>query len=152
MCFKHTFSLVKSKKLNLREKIDGLLLLHIYFIPVITLISFLSSVSLLLLGSSQLVASLWFFVPIFFYSFVGNFAPFFEIEIGAYLDGRSQIQWLAPLSFLVFLYNLPICTKAFFDILLGRFLRRKQEWAKTSHFGSNGFHYANTMCAKENSW
>jgi len=25
---------------------------------------------------------------------VGNFAPFFEVGIGAYLDGRKRIYWL----------------------------------------------------------
>jgi hypothetical protein len=113
----------------------GLLLLFIYFIPVVTLISFLDSIFLLLLGSSQLVSFFWFFVPLSFYSFVGNFAPFFEIGIGAYLDGRGRTQWIAPLLFFDFLYNLPICTKALLDIVLGKVLRRRQNWAKTSHLG-----------------
>jgi hypothetical protein len=89
----------------------------------------------MLMESLQLVAALWFFVPISFYSFVGNFAPFFEIGIGAYLDGRTRTQWLAPLLFFVFLYNIPLCTKAFLDIVAGEVLGRKQDWAKTSHLG-----------------
>jgi Kef-type K+ transport system membrane component KefB len=87
----------------------------------------------MLLGSPYLVEMLWFFVPISFYSFVGNFAPFFEIGIGAYLDGRNRTQWWVPYGF-AFLY-IAICTKAFLDILLGKLFRRKQEWAKTTHLG-----------------
>jgi cellulose synthase/poly-beta-1,6-N-acetylglucosamine synthase-like glycosyltransferase len=79
VCFKHSFNVLKSKKLSAKEKIDGLLILHVYFVPIITLLSFFASLSLMLLGSSQLVSIFWFFVPISFYSFVGNFAPFFEI-------------------------------------------------------------------------
>jgi cellulose synthase/poly-beta-1,6-N-acetylglucosamine synthase-like glycosyltransferase len=92
VCFKHTSRVLRSKKLNTKEKIDGLLLLHVYFMPVLTLISFFAGVSLILAQSSQLVNALWFFVPVSFYSLVGNFAPFFEIGIGAYLDGRTRIQ------------------------------------------------------------
>jgi cellulose synthase/poly-beta-1,6-N-acetylglucosamine synthase-like glycosyltransferase len=121
VCFKHSLNVLRSQKLTFRQKIDGLLLLHIYFVPVITLISFFASIFLMLLGSSSLVTMLWFFVPISFYSFVGNFAPFFEIGIGAYLDGRNRTQWLSPLLVLAFLYNLPICTKAFLDIIFGCF-------------------------------
>ncbi len=135
VCFKHSFNVLKSKKLTGKEKLDGLLLLHVYFVPVITVFSFFVSIALMFMGSSQLVSALWFFVPISFYSFVGNFAPFFEIGIGAYLDGRTRTQWLAPLLFFAFLYNIPICTKAFLDIVIGKVFGRKQDWAKTSHLG-----------------
>ena len=135
VCFKHSIKVLRSKKLTRKEKLDGLLLLHVYFVPLITLLSFFVSIALMLMGSLQLVAALWFFVPISFYSFVGNFAPFFEIGIGAYLDGRTRTQWLAPLLFFVFLYNIPLCTKAFLDIVAGKVIGRKQDWAKTSHLG-----------------
>lgn len=78
VCFKHALNVLKSKKLTRKEKIDGLLLLHVYFIPVITLLSF----------------------------------------------------------FVRFLYNIPICTKAFLDILVGKLFGKKQDWAKTSHLGN----------------
>lgn len=137
VCFKHAFRVLKSKKLNIKEKIDGLLLLHIYFMPVITLISFFVGVPLILSESSQLVNTLWFLVPISLYSFVGNFAPFFEIGIGAYLDGRTRIQWLIPLLLFVYLYNTLICTKAFLDLFAAKILRKSQSsWAKTHHFGN----------------
>jgi cellulose synthase/poly-beta-1,6-N-acetylglucosamine synthase-like glycosyltransferase len=136
VCMKHVFNVLKSKRLNHREKIDGVLLLNVYFVPVVTFFSFFISICLMMLGAPQLVTSTWFFVPITFYSFVGNFAPFFEICIGAYLDNRSRTQWLAPFLFFAFVYNLLICTKASFDILVGKLLGRKQDWAKTSHSGS----------------
>ncbi len=141
VCFKHTFSVLRSKKLNAKQKIDGLLLLHVYFMPVLTLLSFFVGVSLILSESSQLVNALWFFVPVSFYSFVGNFAPFFEVGIGAYLDGRTRSQWLIPLLLFAYLYNILICTKALLDLFGAKLLRKSQsDWAKTKHLG-NGNRY-----------
>jgi len=48
----------------------------------------------------------WAFVPFSLYSFVGNLAPFFEVGVGAYLDGRTRAHWLIPLLIFVFLYNI----------------------------------------------
>src|SRR3990170_7480117 len=140
-CFKHSLKVLKSKNLNLKEKIDGLLLLNVYFLPIIVLLSFVVGVPLIFFGSSFIVGVLWFSVPVSFYSFVGNFAPFFEVSIGAYLDGRTRAQWLIPLLFFTFLYNIPICTKAFLDLVSAR-IRRKDHniWVKTPHSG-NGNRY-----------
>lgn len=140
VCFKQTFNVIKSKKMNLKEKIDGLLLLNVYFMPIITLLSFLTG-SLLILYGSSIAGTLWFAVPVSFYSFVGNYAPFFEVGIGAYLDGRRRIQWLTPLLIFAFLYNVLICTKAFFDVLIGKLVgNTKNDWKKTEHTG-NGNRY-----------
>jgi hypothetical protein len=61
----------------------------------------------LILSGSQLISTLWFFIPISVYSSVGNFAPFFEVGIGIYLDGRKRAQWLIPLLIFTFFYNIP---------------------------------------------
>jgi cellulose synthase/poly-beta-1,6-N-acetylglucosamine synthase-like glycosyltransferase len=140
-CFRHSVKVVKSKNLNLKEKIDGLLLLNVYFMPIIVLLSFIVGVPLILLESSKLLTALWFSVPVSLYSFVGNFAPFFEVGIGAYLDGRTRAQWLIPLLVFTFLYNVPICTKAFLDLVSAKILRKDHNiWVKTSHSG-NGNRY-----------
>jgi cellulose synthase/poly-beta-1,6-N-acetylglucosamine synthase-like glycosyltransferase len=144
VCFKHAFNVLRSKKLNAKEKIDGLLLLNIYFMPVITLISFFVGVSLILLKPSPLVDALWLLAPISFYSMVGNFAPFFEIGIGAYLDGRTRIQLLIPLLIFAYLYNILICTKALLDLLASKMLRKSQaDWAKTQHLGDGNRYIGN---------
>jgi hypothetical protein len=141
VCFKHSLSVINSRKLSLKEKIDGLLLLNVYFVPIITLLSFVVSVLLMIIGSWQLVAALWFFVPVSLYSCVGNFAPFFEIGIGAYLDGRTRTQWLTPLLLLTFLYNIPICTKALLDICWDKLGQRgTSSWSKTPHLGNGNFY------------
>jgi cellulose synthase/poly-beta-1,6-N-acetylglucosamine synthase-like glycosyltransferase len=141
VCFKYVLRVLRSKKLSAKKKIDGLLLLHVYFLPVLTLISFFVGFSLILFESSQLVNALWFFVPVSFYSVVGNFAPFFEIGVGAYLDGRTRIQWLIPLLLFAYMYNILICTKALLDLFAAKMLGKSQsDWAKTRHLG-NGNRY-----------
>ena len=142
-CFKHSLNVLKSKNLRAREKIDGLLLLNVYFMPIIVLVAFLIGIPLILVESSKLVDAMWIFIPFSLYSFVGNFAPFFEVGIGAYLDGRTRIQWLIPLLIFTFFYNIPICTKALFDLFFSRIRGKNHNtWVKTSHSG-NGNHYIN---------
>ena len=141
--FKHLWNVLKSKNLNVKEKIDGLLLLNVYFVPILVLFSMLIGFYLILSGS-QLISTLWFFIPISVYSSVGNFAPFFEVGIGIYLDGRKRAQWLIPLLIFTFFYNIPICLKAFFDVMASKIMRRdKNVWVKTSHSGSGNCYIAN---------
>lgn len=140
---KHLFEVLRSKNLSLKEKIDGFLLLNIYFIPVLVLFSWIIGVSLFFLDSSSRLSLFWKSIPISFslYSFVGNFAPFFEVGIGAYLDGRTRAQWLIPLLIFTFLYNIPICTKALIDLLVSKiFGKNCNHWTKTVHSG-NGNSY-----------
>ena len=152
-CFRHSADVLKSSNLRLREKIDGLLLLNVYFMPLIALLSFIVGVALIFLEASPLVGILWFSVPVAFYSFVGNFAPFFEVGIGAYLDGRRRVQWLIPLLLFAFLYNIPICTKAFLDLLASKLSGKNgNTWAKTQHLGSgNRFIGSQTIKLERNS-
>ncbi|MEM2522572.1 MAG: glycosyltransferase family 2 protein, partial [Candidatus Bathyarchaeia archaeon] len=118
--FKHWLAVIKSEKLSFIQKIDGLLLLNIYFMPVIVLFSWIIGISLFFLNSSWLLPAFWTAASISLYSSLGNFAPFYEVGIGAYIDGRTRAQWLLPLLIFVFLYNIPICTKALLDIFISK--------------------------------
>ncbi len=142
VCFKHTFDVIYSPKLSFWQKIDGLLLLNVYFMPLISLASLLVG-AYLILSSSIITIALWFVVPISMYSFVGNYAPFFEIGIGAYLDGRKQVQWLAPLLIFSFLFNMPICAKALLSLIIDKATGRRSHWVKTEHGGD-------TVCNTQN--
>lgn len=132
VCFKHVFNVLGSKKLSFKQKVDGFLLLNIYFIPILALFSFLVGTALVLYGS-KVAGVLWLSVPIAFYSFVGNFAPFFEVGIGSYLDGRRRTQWLMPFLLFSFLLNILICLKAFFDEILDILRHKPGQWIKTEH-------------------
>ena len=148
VCFKHSFGVIRSKKLTLKEKVDALLLLYIYFVPVLTMFSFLVGVSLIFFEFAPVVHALWLISPLSFYSCVGNFAPFFEVGIGAYLDGRTRLQWLVPLLVFAYFFNVIICTKAFLDILAAKVSGRNNHyWYKTPHLG-DGNRYIDTQLIK----
>jgi hypothetical protein len=67
---------------------------------------------------------------------MGNFSPFFEVGIGAYMDERTRICWLIPLLFLTFIVNVLICTKALIDLSFCKITRKKKhKWSKTVHNG-----------------
>jgi cellulose synthase/poly-beta-1,6-N-acetylglucosamine synthase-like glycosyltransferase len=143
VAFKHFGAVLKSRQLGTRSKIDALLLLNIYFVPVLVLLSWVLSVPLAL-SSSRWLSVGWCAVSLSIYGFVGNSAPFFEVGTGAYLDGRKRAHWLISLLFLTFLYNIPICTKALADLLLSKILHRNTAaWCKTTHFGDGNSYIMN---------
>ncbi len=133
--FKHLGPVLKSKNLTLREKIDGFLLLNVYFLPILVGLSWIVG-TYLFLQNGLWLEPLWASLPIFVYSTVGNFAPFFEIGIGAYLDGRKRIYWLIPLLLFSFVFNVFICSKAFIDLCLSKVTGNPRfAWRKTVHKG-----------------
>jgi hypothetical protein len=141
--FRHVWPVVRSKNLRLREKVDGFLLLNVYFVLILAALAWILGAVLFLFQPLEWVNFLWMAVPISFYSSVGNFAPFFEVGIGAYLDGRNRICWLIPLLLLTFMLNVLICTKAFIDLCFSKITgKRRHTWSKTVHNG-NGSHHIN---------
>jgi len=142
--FKHSLKVLKSGNLRFKEKIDGLLLLNVYFMPVLMLLSWITGTSLFFLKSSQWLSMFWTLIPISLYSFVGNFAPFFEVGVGAYLDGRTRAYWLIPFLIFMFLYNIPICTKALADLLISKISGKNgNNWEKTTRSGNGNSYILN---------
>jgi len=142
--FKHSLKVLKSSNLRPREKLDGLLLLNVYFTPILVLLSWIVGVSLFFSHPPQWFGIFWTLIPISLYSFVGNFAPFFEVGIGAYLDGRTRAYWLIPLLIFTFLYNIPICTKALADLFVSKILGKNcNHWDKTVHTGNGNSYIIN---------
>jgi cellulose synthase/poly-beta-1,6-N-acetylglucosamine synthase-like glycosyltransferase len=135
VCFKHVFAVLGSNRLTFRQKLDSVLLLHVYFMPLISLVSLIIGVYLFF-AHFAIAETLWFVVPVSMYSFVGNYAPFFEVSIGAYLDKRRQVQWLTPLMIFSFLFNMPICAKAFLSLIFDKLTGRRDHWVKTEHLGN----------------
>ena len=134
--FKHLWPLIKCKNLRLREKVDGFLLLNIYFVPVLIWLAWIIGIILCFSSPSPWFTFLLASMPLYAYSAVGNFAPFFEIGIGAYLDRRTRVCWLIPLLFVTFLYSTLICTKAFIDLCISKIKGEEQHaWLKTFHYG-----------------
>ena len=142
--FRYLGKLLKSDKLAAKEKVDGFLLLCVYFVPIIVLASWLLSGFLYFSSFEGVFGVSFAIIAISVYSAVGNFAPFFEVGIGAYLDKRTRAYWLVPMFLFTFLYNILICTKAFTDLLLTKiFRKRRVNWAKTTHSGNGNSYIQN---------
>ena len=134
--FKHLWPMIRSKNLRLREKIDGFLLLNVYFVPILVGLAWLLGTIIFFTQSSSWAPPCWVPLSIVVYSATGNFAPFFEVGIGAYLDGRKEVCRLVPLLSLLFLYNMVICTKAFLDLCISKVSgNNHHRWIKTRHNG-----------------
>jgi len=134
--FKHSWPLLKSRNLRLREKLDGLLLLNVYFVPILAGLSWLLGAAIFFLWPADWFESFWTLLPVFVYSSVGNFALFFEVGVGIYLDRRVRISWLIPVLLLSFVFNTIICFKALLDLAYHKILRNNVHgWAKTLHNG-----------------
>jgi cellulose synthase/poly-beta-1,6-N-acetylglucosamine synthase-like glycosyltransferase len=143
--FRHLWPLAKNKNLRLREKVDGFLLLNVYFVPIFVGLAWILGAMLFLSHPPPWIEVLWMVIPLLVYSSVGNFAPFFEIGIGAYLDGRKRIYWLIPLLLLTFMFNMLICTKALMDLCVSKITgKRRHAWAKTLHNGRGNSHLNDT--------
>ncbi len=144
--FKHWLRVLKCKELGLKEKIDGLLLLGVYFLPVVVLFSWIIGALLMFLKLWQYFYPFWITSSIALYSSIGNFAPFYEIGVGLHLDGRRRAQWLIPLLLFTLLYNIPICTKAVIDLLISKIMRKNNNyWVKTEHSGDGNCYIMNVI-------
>jgi len=135
--FKHFPSVVKSKQMCFREKADGLLLLGVYFVPLLAVLSWILGALISLYAPLPWLDWAGSILPAFAYSSVGNFALFFELGVGIYLDGRSRLSWLLPALVLSFALNVAICcwalSKLCFSKVAGK--AKNHVWAKTAHNG-----------------
>lgn len=113
-------------RLSLRTKLDAVLCLGTYFLPLLvgfSWILFFMGVPLPLWTCSLSVVSI--------FSVLGNFAPVFEIIAAAYLErAHKALLWL-PLLPLMYAVNVLICSKAFVDLVL----KRRPAWCHTKHNG-----------------
>jgi cellulose synthase/poly-beta-1,6-N-acetylglucosamine synthase-like glycosyltransferase len=136
--FKHALPLIRSRNLRLREKIDGFLLLSTYFVPIFVGLSWLLGALIFFLCPTGLFESIWTFLPAFLYSSFGNFASFFEVGVGVYLDKRVRTSWIIPLLMVSFVINTLISFVALSELIIAWVRGRKvHDWAKTVHRGGN---------------
>jgi len=134
--FKHLLTFTRSKNLRLREKVDGLLVLGMYFVPILVGLSWFFGVFIFFFYHVNWFDTIWTLLPVFMYSSAGDFASFFEVGIGVYLDRRIRVSWIIPVLLLSFVFNVFICSKALFDLAVAK-VRGKDmhDWTKTVHVG-----------------
>ncbi len=136
-CFcKHFVPFIKSRNLGLWERIDGLLVLGMYFVPILVGLSWLLGAVVFFMYPVDWFSAIWSVIPLFAYSSAGNFASFFEVGVGIYLDRRVRTSWIIPVLSLAFTVSMLICSKALIDLTISKITGRKEhDWAKTVHAG-----------------
>ncbi len=132
--FKHFWPLLRSKYLSRAEKIDGMLLLLIYTLPVFLFTGIIDSVILFFMGEMQIIDSVLVFLFVATYSAFGNFAPFYQIATASLLDGVTHRIRLLPFLMFYFLLNIWTVTTGFFQAIGDRLGHRRAKWEKTSRF------------------
>lgn len=132
--FRYLFKTIFSKYMTLREKIDGVMLLFVYSVPIFMLLGQVVSVILFFIGEMNLMNGWWVLLFLAAYCSFGNFAPFFEIGTALFLDGIVGEIILLPLLLFNFYFYMWNISLGFLDALADIVTKRKVVWAKTVRF------------------
>ena len=125
-----------SSYLTLGQRIDGLLLLFVFVIPLIMLVGWGLALALYFLNAGSLLSQL---IPVFalmVYGTLGNFAAFFEIVVAVLMDGNRKRLRLLPFNMLGFLVSLFAIAGAVLSLILDRIFKREMVWDKTIRYRS----------------
>lgn len=131
--YRYAFALLKSKRVSLFEKIDGLLLLGVYVMSMLILVGWALAISLFFLGEHMMYGVIAI-LAVTSYGALGNFAAFFEIAAALRLDGRRQAISLLSINIFNFLVSLMATTRATFSPFVPGDKDRKSFWEKTERF------------------
>ena len=129
----HSLPLIKSKRVSILEKIDGLLLLGVYVMSPILLLGWLLAISLFFLGE-HLMYGLIAILAVTSYGTFGNFAAFFEIASALRLDGRSRAIRLLSINIFNFLVSLISTGKATLGQMMPFGSGKRFHWQKTARY------------------
>jgi cellulose synthase/poly-beta-1,6-N-acetylglucosamine synthase-like glycosyltransferase len=132
--FRYLWPLLKSAHLTAKEKIDGMLLLFVYAVPLILLLAICDSMALFFLGKMQIVAGISAFIFVGACNTFGNFAPFYQIGVATLLDGATNRILLLPMLIFNYFFNTYYITIGFFEAMVDKVTGRSTKWIKTKRF------------------
>lgn len=130
---KHLIPVLRTHNLTIEQKVDCVLMMCVYCVPILTAVSWVMSAVILLTGSSFFSQLLIPLGAVFLFSTVGNFAPFFEVICGMRLDGRRMHPRDLLLLSMGMLFNIAIAVEAFFRLLNDMLLGKRPVWVVTEH-------------------
>jgi len=132
--FRYLWALLASPHLSRKEKIDGVLLLFVYSIPLILVLAIADSLVLFFLGDMEILAGVSAFLFVAAYNTLGNFAPFYQIGVASLLDGGINRVLLLPMLIFNFFFNSWYISIGFFEAVLDKVTGRSTKWLKTTRF------------------
>lgn len=132
---RHTGTLLRNPHLRWMEKADGLLLLFIYFVPVLSLMGWAASALLILIHPDHLISTTLQLLAVLSFGTLGNFATFYEVGLAVALDGGGRRLHLLPFCLGGFLASLLVVTEAFFRVMWSLVQGRQHiGWDKTPRY------------------
>jgi hypothetical protein len=126
--------LIRSPWLSWRERIDGLMLLHIFLLQPLLLLGWAMALGLYYLNGSEVLTVFIPGVLLVVYAAVGGFSAFMQMVYAVLVDGHRQRIRLLPLQIFNFVASLPTITAALGDVVLDRLLRKELVWHKTVRY------------------
>lgn len=134
--FRYWRQLLTSPFVSLRERIDGLMLLHVFMMPPLLLLGWVLALALYYLNAAPLVAVFIPLMALVAYGALGNFAAFVEIVMAVLIDGHRRRIRLLPINLLCFFVSLFSISQALFESMTDRLLGRDMVWQKTLRYRS----------------
>ncbi|MES2509022.1 MAG: glycosyltransferase [Pseudomonadota bacterium] len=135
---RYLWKFATSPYLTLGQRIDGLLLLFVFVVPVVMLFGWCLALGLYFSNAGSLLSQV---IPIFalmVYGTLGNFAAFFEIVVAVLIDGNRRRLRLLPFNLLGFFVSLFAICGAVWSLLLDGLFKRDMVWDKTVRYRKEG--------------
>ena len=131
---RYWWSFATSPYLTLGQRIDGLLLLFVFLIPMVMLLGWVLALGLYFLNAGALLSALVPAFALMLYGTLGNFAAFFEIVVAVLVDGNRRRLRLLPFNMLGFLVSLFAISGAVVSLVLDSVFKRELVWDKTVRY------------------
>ncbi|MDY7575210.1 glycosyltransferase family 2 protein [Actimicrobium sp. CCI2.3] len=131
---RYWYSFLTSQYLSPRERIDGMLLLLVFIVPLLLLIGWFIVLALYFANAGSLLNRLIPAFALMAFSTLGNFAAFFEIAIAVLLDGNRKRLRLLPFNLLCFFISLFAISHASWSLLVDWLFKREMVWDKTIRY------------------
>lgn len=131
---RYLWKFATSPYLTMGQRVDGLLLLFVFVIPLVMLLGWGLALGLYFLNAGSLLSQV---IPIFalmVYGTLGNFAAFFEIVVAVLIDGNRKRLRLLPFNLLGFFVSLFAISGAVWSLFLDGLLKRDMVWDKTIRY------------------
>jgi cellulose synthase/poly-beta-1,6-N-acetylglucosamine synthase-like glycosyltransferase len=131
---RHAKSLLLSTQVSMRERLDGLLLLHIFLMQPLLILGWMLAMALYYMNAAE---TLTLFIPglvLLVYSALGGFSVFLQMAYAVLIDGHRARIRILPFQMFNFLASLPTITSALGSSVLERFVRKELVWNKTVRY------------------
>ncbi|MFT5959938.1 MAG: cellulose synthase/poly-beta-1,6-N-acetylglucosamine synthase-like glycosyltransferase, partial [Burkholderiaceae bacterium] len=131
---RYWYRFLTSPYLSVRERVDGMLLLLVFIVPLLLLTGWFIVLALYFANAGSLLNRLLPAFTLMAFSTLGNFAAFFEIAIAVLLDGNRQRLRLLPFNLLCFFISLVAISHATWSLFVDWLFKRDMVWDKTVRY------------------